>query len=121
MLALHGRGWRTERGRRGRHAAITAAALATALFGASGHRRLAAVAAAGWLLGTAEFAVARIASGPRTPREVTSMVVTSALIPPAAVGYWMHGRLTHRPGRTNRWPVTGWSSRAARVGGTSVA
>ncbi|SNY49267.1 glycosyltransferase family 2 protein [Paractinoplanes atraurantiacus] len=44
-----------------------------------------------WGAGTAEFAAARIAPGPRTPREVGTMVVTSAVIPPVAVGHWLRG------------------------------
>ncbi|MEH0844979.1 hypothetical protein V6U81_21580, partial [Micromonospora sp. CPCC 205711] len=52
---------------------------------------LAAAGALGWVTGTAEFARARIAPGPRTRDEVTSMLVTSALIPPLAVTHWMRG------------------------------
>jgi hypothetical protein len=57
---------------------------------------LAAAAGAAWLAGTAEFAAARIAPGPRTPAEVGRMVVTSALIPPLAVAHWLRGWLRHR-------------------------
>jgi glycosyltransferase involved in cell wall biosynthesis len=105
MLALHGPGWRMERGRRRRHAAITLAGLSGAVLALTGHRRLAAVAGLGWLLGTAEFAGARITAGPWAPREVASMLATSVMIPPAAVAYWAAGRMTHRPGRTSQWPV----------------
>jgi histidinol-phosphate phosphatase family protein len=60
----------------------------------SGRQRLrwAAIAAAlGWLAATGEFAAARIRPGPRTPAEVTEMIITSALIPPLAVGHWTRG------------------------------
>jgi cellulose synthase/poly-beta-1,6-N-acetylglucosamine synthase-like glycosyltransferase len=92
----YGPRWRTELdlppGRRGRHAAITAAALVALL-----SRRRRPAAAAVWLAGTAEFAWARIAPGPRTPREVATMLVTSVLIPPLAVGHWCLGWWRSRP------------------------
>ena len=95
MDALHGAGWRARagapRGRFARHLAVTAAgglALAAAL---AGRRRLAALAGAAYAAGTADFAWARIAPGPRTPAEVATMIVTSVLIPPAAVAYRLAG------------------------------
>ncbi|XVV09457.1 glycosyltransferase family 2 protein [Actinoplanes sp. CA-131856] len=106
-------------GRRSRHATIaaagTAALAATAILatsrrtvpgvsrgvagriapGASSGRGLwAAAAVVGglvWAGGTAEFAAARIGPGPRTPREVGTMLVTSAVIPPVAVVHWLRG------------------------------
>jgi hypothetical protein len=57
-------------------------------------RGVAVVAGAAWLAGTAEFAAARITPGPRTPAEVTRMVVTSVLIPPYAMAQWLCGWLT---------------------------
>ncbi|MCA2189172.1 glycosyltransferase family 2 protein [Nonomuraea cavernae] len=54
-------------------------------------RRAAAGALAGWAALTAEFAWARIAPGPRTPREVLRMAVTSALIPPVACAHRLRG------------------------------
>jgi glycosyltransferase involved in cell wall biosynthesis len=90
LRRLYGAGWRSElglpRGRRGRHALITAAAVAALVPGR--HRR---AAAALWLAGTAEFAWARIAPGPRSGREIATMLVTSALIPPVAIGHWCRG------------------------------
>ncbi|EXG81721.1 glycosyltransferase family 2 protein [Cryptosporangium arvum] len=68
---------------------------------ADGCRRVAAVAAAVWAAGTAEFAAARIAPGPRTGREITTMIVTSVLIPPAAVAHHLRGRWRHR--RAGPW------------------
>ncbi|MEN2422662.1 transferase, partial [Streptomyces rimosus] len=61
-----------------------------------GRRRTAAVLAGLWLGGTAEFAWARIAPGPRTRDEVVTMAVTSALIPPSAAGHWLRGLVRHR-------------------------
>ena len=59
-------------------------------------RRAGAVAAAGWLAGTAELAWARIAPGPRNPRELLTMLVTSVLIPPTASYHWAAGLLRVR-------------------------
>jgi histidinol-phosphate phosphatase family protein len=89
MRALHGRRWRERahapRGRLRRHALVTSAALASGAAALTGHRRLAATAAAGWLAGTAELAWARIAPGPRERGEVLGLVATSVAIPPLAV------------------------------------
>jgi hypothetical protein len=70
MRVRHGRHWRevagVPAGRRRRHLLTTAAGVA-AVAGAVGRRpRLAAAGTAGWVLGTAELAVARIAPGPRS-------------------------------------------------------
>lgn len=95
MLALHGWGWQRAAGapigRRRRHLAIAAAGAAAAVALALGKRRLAAGAALGWLAGTAEFAWARIAPGPRTPDEVAAMIATSAAIPFAASLHFLRG------------------------------
>lgn len=40
-----------------------------------------------WLVLTAEFAVRRIAVGPRSAAEITAMALSSALIPPVAVAH----------------------------------
>ncbi|MEV6597770.1 glycosyltransferase [Actinoplanes sp. NPDC051346] len=99
---LYGRGWRTRLeippGRRRRHLAVTAAgALAAAvtvpalLTGRRAWTVAAGVAAVVWAAGTAEFAAARIAPGPRTAREVTTMVLTSVAIPPVATVHWLRG------------------------------
>jgi HAD superfamily hydrolase (TIGR01662 family) len=99
MRRLHGRGWRERAdaalGRRPQHTAITAAALAAAGLALAGRRRAALAAAAAWLAGTAEFARARIAPGPRTRDEVTTMLVTSAAIPPLATWHWLRGVVQH--------------------------
>ncbi|MFL6116112.1 MAG: HAD-IIIA family hydrolase [Catenulispora sp.] len=108
MRRLHGRGWYeradASRGRRTSQAAITAAAGLGLLALAAGRRRRAAFAAAGWLVGTARFAAARIAPGPRTASEITTMLVTSVLIPPVATlhrgrGWWKHRCAGPWPGR----------------------
>ncbi|KKK06880.1 glycosyltransferase family 2 protein [Micromonospora sp. HK10] len=104
LRRLYGRTWRTDLGlppgRRPRHVAVTAAgavALAAGgVRGPAGDRRrvlgvLSGLAALGWAAGTAGFARDRIAPGPRTTDEVTTMLVTSALIPPLAVGHWVRG------------------------------
>jgi hypothetical protein len=116
MRALHGPAWRVAagvtRGRRRRHLATVAAGLAALAGIALGRHcetpptggvrglpmgrgglwaRVAALAGAGWLAGTAELAWARIAPGPRTLDEVATMVVTSLLLPPAATWHWLDG------------------------------
>jgi histidinol-phosphate phosphatase family protein len=121
MNRLHGRGWYRRAGaapgRRPWHL-LTTAALATAVLagtaggvtGQRGPRRallaVAAGAGAAWLAGTAEFTAARVRPGPRTRAEVTTMVVTSVLIPPLATGYWLRAHwqrgLQHR--RVTPWP-----------------
>ncbi|MGI8674231.1 MAG: HAD-IIIA family hydrolase [Thermoleophilaceae bacterium] len=107
MRTLHGSHWREAAGappgRLRRHVAITVAGLGALAGAALGHPRTAAAAAALWLAGTAELAWARIAPGPRTAGEVTRMVVTSVLLPGAAVGHRLAGearraRRLARPG-----------------------
>ncbi|MFE9448080.1 glycosyltransferase family 2 protein [Streptomyces sp. NPDC006739] len=100
MTRLHGRDWwrRAEapRGRLPAHTLVTAAALTAVGCAVTGRRRAAAVAGAGWALGTAEFALARIGPGPRTGTEITTMLATSVLIPPLAVRHWLAGLVRHR-------------------------
>ncbi|RBY74848.1 HAD family hydrolase [Blastococcus sp. TF02-09] len=99
MRRLHGPDWRRRAdaalGRRPRHTAVTAAALAAVGLAVARRPRAAALAAAGWLAGTAEFAWARIAPGPRTRDEITTMLVTSAAIPPLATWHWLRGVVRH--------------------------
>lgn len=113
LRRMYGRRWRAllavPPGRRRRHAAVTAAGLTALVSGVLARcrpGRVAAVvalgAAAAWLAGTAEFALARIRPGPRTVREVTVLAVTSVLIPPTAVGYWWWGWLRGRRARPLR-------------------
>ncbi|NGO09286.1 glycosyltransferase [Streptomyces sp. HC44] len=100
MTRRHGRDWRSRagapRGRRPRHLAVTGAAVAALSCAVLGRRRAAVACAAAWLAGTAEFALARIAPGPRTRDEVITMALTSVLIPPAATWHWLRGQAGHR-------------------------
>ena len=95
MDAVHGRGWRARAGapsgRFRRHLAVTGAALVASGSLSVRHRRAAACGAALWLAGTAELAWARIAPGPRTPGEISKMLWTSTLLPPAAVFHRIRG------------------------------
>ncbi|HEV2767597.1 MAG TPA: glycosyltransferase [Acidimicrobiales bacterium] len=101
MDRVHGRGWRERAqapaGAFRHHVGVTAAGAGAVLLVVSGggraRRTLVMVTATTWVAGTARFAWRRIAPGPRTPREVAAMAVTSALIPPAALwhrarGWW---------------------------------
>ncbi|GAA2424279.1 glycosyltransferase family 2 protein [Streptomyces macrosporus] len=109
MLRLHGPTWwrraAAPKGRIRRHTLTTAAGLAALALAAAGRRRGAALAGAGWLLGTAEFARARIAPGPRTREEVATMLATSPLIPPLAVWHRLAGTLRHR--HASPWDAVG--------------
>ena len=103
LRRLYGRDWRLlleiPPGRRARHAAVTTAG-AVALTAMLSRRPVtAAVAGAMWAAGTAEFALARIAPGPRTPGEITTMAMTSAVIPPVAVAAWLRGWFRWRGAR----------------------
>ncbi len=100
MARLHGRDWHHRAdaavGRRSRHLLITLAGVTALACAAGGHRRAAALAGGAWACGTAEFAVARIAPGPRSRAEVTTMVATSVAIPPLAAWHWTIGWVRHR-------------------------
>jgi HAD superfamily hydrolase (TIGR01662 family) len=105
MRRLHGPGWRDRAdaplGRRPRHLAVTAAGLAALGLAAARRPRAAALAAAAWAAGTAEFAWARIAPGPRDRAELTTMALTSAAIPPLATWHVLRGVVQHR--RVTPW------------------
>jgi histidinol-phosphate phosphatase family protein len=100
MRTLHGRGWHGRAGapvgRRPRHLAIAGCAVLAIGATLTGHRLAGAVAAAGWLAGTLEFAWARIKPGPRGRREARAMLLTSAAIPPVATWHWLSGVLAAR-------------------------
>lgn len=100
---LYGPRWRTllevPPGRRHRHALVALAGLVAVAGAVTGRQRVAAVAAAAWFVGTVEFALARIVPGPRTPDEVTRMLITSSVIPPVAVAHWLLGWWRHRDAR----------------------
>src|SRR5947209_15586740 len=77
MRRLHGPDWRDRAdaplGRRPQHLAVTAAGLAALGLAAARRPRAAALAAAAWAAGTAEFAWARIAPAPRDRAEVATL------------------------------------------------
>jgi HAD superfamily hydrolase (TIGR01662 family) len=104
MRRRHGRGWREPAGappgRRPRHVAVTGALALT--LSPKLPSRVRGAAAAAWLLGTAELVAARVLPGPRTPREVTRMLATSALLPPLAVAHAARGAWRHRAARPAR-------------------
>jgi histidinol-phosphate phosphatase family protein len=82
-------------GRRSRHV-VTASAAVLALAGAlARRRRVAALAAAAWALGTAELAFARIVPGPRDAGEIRRMTATSVAIPLAAAWHSVKGLVAH--------------------------
>jgi histidinol-phosphate phosphatase family protein len=117
MDRLHGRGWHRQAeaapGRRRGHAVTTALLGSAALAGSASllvpgpgrirWRRTALVTGAAWLASTAEFTVARVRPGPRTWTETTTMAMTSAIIPPLAIGHWLRGQRRHR--QVPPWPL----------------
>jgi histidinol-phosphate phosphatase family protein len=100
MRRLHGRDWRRRAaapvGRLPQHLLTCAAALGAVAALAAGRRTLARTAALGWLASWIEFSWRRIAPGPRTPAELLTMAVTSAVIPPVACWHRLAGLLRHR-------------------------
>jgi hypothetical protein len=110
LLRMYGRQWRSllaiPPGRRAQHAAVTVSGLAAlgltgvaALTGRRDVRAGALAAGLAWAAGTAQFAAVRIVPGPRTVREVATMLATSIAIPPAAVAAWCRGWLHWRGAR----------------------
>lgn len=93
MQRIHGRGWRRRAaaplGRRPQHLLTTASGLTALAAAVAGKRATAAIAAAVWAGSTTEFAIRRIAPGPRDRTEVAKMVGTSVAIPPAATWFWL--------------------------------
>jgi HAD superfamily hydrolase (TIGR01662 family) len=100
MRKIHGPDWRTRagasRGRFRAHAATTVAGVAGVLGSLAGRRSVALTAGAAWLAGTAEFAWARISPGPRSFSEVAKMLVTGAVIPPAATAHRLRGIIRYQ-------------------------
>jgi histidinol-phosphate phosphatase family protein len=100
MAALHGPRWRERAeapaARFRLHAATTALGAGALVAAAAGRRRTALALAAGWVGATAQFALRRIAPGPRTPGEIATMVLTSAVIPAAAVAHRAAGEVRAR-------------------------
>ena len=95
MRSLHGPKWRdaakAPAGRLRVHLAVSGAAALALAAGLANRRRLAALAGAAWLVGTAELAWRRIAPGPRTRDEIGRMLATSAVLPAAATVHWLTG------------------------------
>lgn len=85
MEALHGGDWYE---RAGAPRGVFRRHVWTVVFGLT-----AALGAAAWLTSTLRFAWQRIAPGPRTPREIGAMLVSSAAIPFAAVAHRIAGYL----------------------------
>jgi len=116
MTRLHGRGWyeraQAPRGRRVAHLATVAAGFAAVAAACIRRPRVAAIAATGWAGLTGAFAWARIAPGPRDRAEITRMVATSVLIPPAAVWHWLRA-LVRVPRRPPAWPTTEAAARSS--------
>jgi len=96
MRALHGSDWRDRakagNGRFPLHVLTVALALAAGSAAAMRKRTAAALFGAAWAAATAEFAVRRIAPGPRTYDEIAKMTVTSAGIPFASVYHRARGQ-----------------------------
>lgn len=114
MRVRHGRHWRiladAPYGRFRRHVLTTSALTLAAVAAAAGPtrpaghplRRTRDAALAGWLTLTVEFALHRILPGPRSVGEVSRMLLTSLLIPPAAVWHRARGAVRHRA--ASAWP-----------------
>ena len=111
MRVLHGPRWRslggTGRGRFPWHVATVAVGGAAAVLAATGRRRGALAAAAAWAGLTADFAVRRIAPGPRPGEEGWAaewrrMAWTSVAIPWAAVWHRARGAVAFRD--VPAWP-----------------
>lgn len=103
MRRLHGPAWRRSigqaPGRRRRHLMSTAMLGVAAAGVAAGRRRIASAALIAWALTTLEFAVSRIAPGPRDRAEIARMALTSVAIPPAATAWALIGWLRWRTAR----------------------
>ena len=100
MSVLHGRGWREAAGalpgRRRRHAAVVGLAIFAAAAALAGWWRVSLAFGAAWAAVTAELTWARIAPGPRSRSEVSTMVVTSVVIPWVAIVHWVRGAIRAR-------------------------
>ena len=97
MRRRYGPAWReasdARRTRLPVHVATTALAALAVIAAAGRHRRLGGSAAALWAAATLQFFAMRARTGPRTPSELASLAVTSALIPPVAVAHRIRGEL----------------------------
>ena len=107
LRAVYGADWRRQAdcppGRFKWHVATVVAACLAVGGAVAGRHRAAATGAAAWLALTVDFTRRRIAPGPRTPDEISRMIVTSAILPLAAVrhrvtGWWRYRGSTAWPG-----------------------
>ncbi len=111
MDQVHGRGWRRRAqaplGRRPLHQLTTALALTVPIAWALRRPKVAAAAAAGWAILTADFSWRRIRLGPRDRVEVLKMLTTSVAIPPAASWHWTRALLRRSsfPSASGRVPA----------------
>jgi glycosyltransferase involved in cell wall biosynthesis len=98
---LRGRDWRARlgapTGTLARHRITVLAGIVALVAAAVGQWAVAGAASGWWLVRTVSFAWIRIAPGPRTPREIVTMAVTSIAIPPTACIHRLRGYL--------RWAV----------------
>jgi histidinol-phosphate phosphatase family protein len=105
MRRKHGLAWRTAigegRGRMPTHLLTCGAGVVALAAAATRRRRVARLAAQLWVALTAEFAMRRFWAGPRSPVEAARILVTSIMIPPAAVAHRAVGEWTFRSARKN--------------------
>jgi HAD superfamily hydrolase (TIGR01662 family) len=97
MRARYGRAWRT-RARTSPTSLLGYLITCAFLVGAAaavcrGRRRGSLAFGLGWMTRTACFAARRLRGSRRTRREVATMIVTSALIPPAALAHRVRGEI----------------------------
>jgi histidinol-phosphate phosphatase family protein len=106
---LHGPGWRRRAeapvGRLPQHLLATAAGLGWLLAAVGRRRRLGGLAGLAWLANWAEFSWRRIRPGPRTPAELLTLSLTSAIIPPAACWHRLAGLMRYRSVRRADLPA----------------
>jgi histidinol-phosphate phosphatase family protein len=95
MTKLHGRRWRelagAPQGRRRWHLMTAGMGCLAIAAAATGRKRMALAAAAGWGLLTSELAWSRISPGPRDRREVATMIATSVALPAVATWHYLKG------------------------------
>ena len=119
MERIHGPRWRQAigepAGRMGFHRAVVGAEIVAVGAAVAGWRRAAPLAALAAVSLTAWFAASRIRPGPRTWREVRTMALTSAVIPPVALWHRLRGRLRYPV------PVPPWPTVRRRVGSACSA
>jgi len=109
MRRLHGPRWRREAAAPAspihHHVATTAAGLLALVGAALGASWVAIAGLVAWLAGTAILAWRRIAPGPRTPLEIATIVGTSLVLPPVAIGCRIAGELRAREAAPRPAPV----------------